>query len=130
MLVVVKKPGEKAERKNISDEIESLQAQVEGYIEFVYIKPLKDRGIFVIVNDEGKIHDLNPNIVMIDNKYNVVESLVGNVMFTGSRFDEEDGPCCDSLSEEQIEFLNEYVFNNTAKYSCDKGYIIDSVKIV
>ena len=120
MLVVVKKPGEKAERKNISDEIESLQAQVEGYIEFVYIKPLKDRGIFVIVNDEGKIYDLNPNIVMIDNKYNVV----------GSRFDEEDGPCCDSLSEEQIEFLNEYVFNNTAKYSCDKGYIIDSVKIV
>jgi len=128
MLVIVKKPGLKAEKLNISDELESLQAQVEGYIEFVHIKPLHERGISVIVNDEGKLQGLNTCIVMVDSKYDIVESLEGNVLFTGLKYT-EDGPSCDSLSEEQIDFLNEYIFENDAKYSCDKGYIIDSVRV-
>ena len=130
MLVIVKKPGVKAEELDISHELESLQAQVDGYIEFVHIKQLHERGIAVIVNDEGKIHGLPVNIAMVNNEYDVVETLVGNVLFTGLKYSSE-GPSCSSLSKDQIEFINEFIFDNDLKFTIDSdyGYIIDSVRI-
>lgn len=109
MRVLVKRPGLGIEEKDIKDELESYQREVEGYIEFVHIPSFHERGISVIVNDEGLLLGLPANIYYeVDGKPFEDEILVGNVLFTGTRIGKDGMECCD-LTDEQVKFIKSSV---------------------
>lgn len=59
--ILVKEPNkeiEKVELENLS--LETMQTLVGGYIEAII--PFKNRNLVMILNEEGKIQDLEPNI--------------------------------------------------------------------
>lgn len=92
---VVIKPMQKAEIKQISNDLETLQALVEGYIETVNL----GAGIYVVLNEEGKLEGLAPNLVIGN------DILVGNVIFTASN---GEGDFVD-LQEHQLETLRKHL---------------------
>ena len=58
--VAVKKPGESWKSKRIEDTLESCQQIVGGYIENFMTTA---SGIELFCNEEGKIFDLEPNVI-------------------------------------------------------------------
>jgi hypothetical protein len=78
MKVVVKEPSKAPVEKDIENTLEALQELVGGWIEFTAYN-----GCDVIVNEEGKLMGLEPNLV---NEYGDV--LVGTVVFVGEADDE------------------------------------------
>ena len=130
MRVLLREPGKVTKIKDIKGDLESLQSEIGGYIEFVYLKDLYDKGILVIVDDEGKLKGLDPNIAMVDDRGIVKDLLCGNVLFTGSVIT-TDGLSCDTLSDKQIDYLNKSIFNDSIKdkYSSKDGLLIYSVII-
>lgn len=81
------KPHCKPEVIIIPDTLESLQHEVGGYIEAVYLSP----SAVIIVNEEGKLQHLPPNRRF----YNDI--LVGNILIIG-----KEGEELISLTPEQI----------------------------
>lgn len=78
MKVVVKEPNKAPIEKDIENTLEALQELVGGWIEFsVY------NNFDIVVNEEGKLMGLEPNLI---NEYNDV--LVGTVVFVGEADDE------------------------------------------
>lgn len=71
--VIVKNPGEAPEEREVPNTLEALQALVGGYIEAV---PLS-RDAVILVNEEGKMRGLAPNVVYFD------DLLVGPVVIVG-----------------------------------------------
>lgn len=61
MRVYIKEPGEILREAEIENTLEELQRIVGGYIEAVTFIPFR---VVMIVNEEGKIHDLKPNFKM------------------------------------------------------------------
>ncbi len=58
MIKVLKiEAGKPPEIKEIANELHSLQSEVEGYIECVYL----DDGCIAVVNEEGKLNGMEPN---------------------------------------------------------------------
>ena len=57
MTAIIKRPGQPAFSKEVENSLQSLQKLVGGYIETVSLP----RGICMIVNEEGKVHRLQPN---------------------------------------------------------------------
>ena len=57
MTAIIKRPGQPAFTREIENSLQSLQKLVGGYIETVSLP----RGICMIVNEEGKVHRLQPN---------------------------------------------------------------------
>ena len=54
---IYKEPGKECEVRDIDNTLETLQSLVQGWIEHVtFIK-----GVGLIVNEEGKLHDMEPN---------------------------------------------------------------------
>ena len=107
--VIIKKPNETAKVEYIDGSLEGLQRVVGGYIEYSYIEKLWEKGISVIVNEEGKCIDLTPSIALLkDGK--MIDYYCGNVIFVGNK-ETEEGNSNESLSDEQIEFLKRNVFN-------------------
>lgn len=122
MRVLVKKPGaEEVQSVEIKeDSLEDLQHQVEGYIEFVRIAKFYNKGISILVNEEGLLQDLTPNIIYsADRRLSI---LVGNVLFTGTKVSSEGYECC-SLTEEQGEFIKENL-NLETEFTSIKGNIL------
>ena len=78
MRVIVKEPGERPKRVTIDGSLESLQRLVGGYIE--HINFTKTTGI--LVNEEGKLKKLAPNIILPE------DILVGTVIFVGESGEE------------------------------------------
>lgn len=91
MKVVVKKPLQEAEVKEIGEELENLQEIVGGYIECVNITD----DILCVCNEEGKLEGLTPNFILGG------DVVVGDVFFC-SLNDEGDFI---SLNDEQIELV-------------------------
>lgn len=61
--VIIKRPDEKyGHVTNISPSLKNLQKTVDGHIEVVTV--LKDKGLVMICNEEGKIRGLQRNFVM------------------------------------------------------------------
>ena len=95
--VVVKKPGDThGQIVEIENRLEKLQSIVEGYIE---VFPLTE-DILIILNEEGKLQDLEPNILVSNGGR--FELIVGNVVIVA-----DNGEDFGSLNDEQIDQLYE-----------------------
>ena len=90
MKIVVKKPAEKPEVKEIKGELHEMQEIVGGYIQCVNIID----NILCVCNEEGKLMGLPPNFMFNG------DMIVGNVFFCVGG--EED---FESLNDDQIEFI-------------------------
>ena len=97
--VVFKKPNEKPMQMEIEDTLEKLQELVEGYIEV--IKANDDGSILMVVNEEGQLKRLEPNI-WIGNT-----CIVGNVVFVQNKFDSEFHSLTDDMVKVIIRLLSE-----------------------
>lgn len=94
--------NDELKEKEIDNDLKSIQNEVGGYIEMPYLsKRLADKGINLIINEEGKILDLEKQLYVIDNKGNILDIIYGNCLFTSRN---EDGDTV-GLSQEQIDFL-------------------------
>lgn len=80
--IMTKEVGKKLERESMVHSLENMQKKVGGYLEVVRF-PL---GIDMWVNDEGLIHGLPLNLVII-RKGKVISHICGNVFFASA--DEE-----------------------------------------
>ncbi len=95
MKILFKAPGEPAEVREIENRLEVLQRLVGGYIEVVHAGgPLR-----FIVNEEGKLLDLKPNLFSP-----MLDVLVGSVIATA--YDGEGD--FRSLTAEEIKLCQEY----------------------
>ena len=83
------KPRKSPKEVEIENTLESLQSQVEGYIEI--IRPINHLGVVLLVNEEGKIMKLPYN------RYIQGNLIRGNILVLG----EEDGEFI-SLTDSQI----------------------------
>ena len=89
--------------KEIDDTLQALQKEVNGHIEIPYIsRRLVNNGIDVIINDEGKLLDLEPQIIVQDNN-KILDVIHGTCVFASH---DEDGNTI-SLTDEQIEYVKE-----------------------
>lgn len=129
MLVLVKEPGKEPKRVDVSEDLESMKELVGGYIESVHIPSLSNMKIMVLVDDEGLLKEKSPNIVRVDRSKNILDCLHGNVVFTGSK-QTIDGLEWVSLTENQIDFLYENIFDAPLKYTSEGGLMLDSVSMV
>lgn len=129
MLVLVKEPGKEPKRVDVSEDLESMKELVGGYIESVHIPSLSNMKIMVLVDDEGLLKEKSPNIVRVNRSKNILDCLHGNVVFTGSK-QTIDGLEWVSLTENQIDFLYENIFDAPLKYTSEGGLILDSVSMV
>lgn len=88
ILVVGVRPAEPPRLEIISNELDSLQKYVGGYIEHGY----SSKGNEYWVNDEGKLEKLPLNRAII-NENQVVDITAGNMLFTMSNEDGETISC-------------------------------------
>ena len=103
---IVKEPGKEAEIKEVIIKLESLQKIVKGMIEIIPFPEIE--GLDIILNEEGKLINLDPNILIPE--YN--DLAVGPIIVLG--FDEDKGDHR-SLSEEEIKKVKEYIKKNDAR---------------
>ncbi|MGR9546553.1 DUF3846 domain-containing protein [Priestia megaterium] len=85
--------GEKPQTVEIDNTLEELQRIVGGWIETLFIK--QDRSIVMILNEEGKLEGLKPNIDFTN------DVVVGNVIVLGT--DIENGEFRSLTDEEDLE---------------------------
>lgn len=95
MKVLVCEPGKRPYEKEIENTLSSLQEEVEGYIEVVYIY---DDNVAIICNEEGKIKNLPVNRPLYDIKGKIIDILYGTILFVQTT---TDGDFC-SLTTENI----------------------------
>ncbi len=81
--------------KEIDPGLESLQSEVDGWIEAIY--PFED-DVALIFNEEGKINGLELNRALRDENGEVLDAIAGPFLIVG--IGEED---FDSLSDDMIE---------------------------
>lgn len=92
MQVVIKNPGTNPIIQDIPNELKALQDLVGGPIEVVHLVRENNKHILAIVNENGKIYGLEPNISI---GYDV---LVGPVILCGESADGEDFADLDSTT--------------------------------
>lgn len=95
MKVLFIAPGKEPEVKEIPTGLESMQPEVEGYIEAVY--PYEDP-VALICNDEGKINGLPLNRALKDDSGNIYDVIAGNFLVVGLT-DDDFGSLSDDLIE-------------------------------
>lgn len=102
--------------KEIDNSLKALQNEVGGYIEIPsFSRKLSENNIDMIINEEGKINRLQPQLAIYqDNK--IVDVICGNVIFASAN---EDGKTI-GLADEQIEVVKEVL-----KYDviCEFGFL-------
>lgn len=102
--------------KEIDNSLKALQNEVGGYIEIPsFSRKLSENNIDMIINEEGKINRLQPQLAIYqDNK--IVDVICGNVIFVSAN---EDGKTI-GLIDEQIEVVKEVL-----KYDviCEFGFL-------
>jgi len=96
--IVYKKPNEKPTIIEVENTLEKFQELVGGYIEIVPAND--DRSILMIVNEEGKIHNLENNILLGG------ESIVGNVAFIQNGDDGEFHSLTDDMANAIVKLLS------------------------
>lgn len=91
-----------------SDSYDMLCDLVGGYIEVMsYVAEFRERGISLVINEEGKIINLEPSMVFL-NKGNIVDMVMGNVVFV--KVDEEGNTI--PLNDEDVVFVEKYINSN------------------
>lgn len=102
--------------KEIDNSLKALQNEVGGYIEIPsFSRKLSENNIDMIINEEGKINRLQPQLAIYqDNK--IVDVICGNIIFASAN---EDGKTI-GLTDEQIEIVKEVL-----KYDviCEFGFL-------
>ena len=93
--VIKVEAGKAPQVVTISDELESLQHEVEGYIECIY--PWEEE-VGLVCNEEGKINGLPLNRALCGEDGEMYDIIAGNFLIVGLT---EDSFC--SLTEEEIE---------------------------
>lgn len=94
------------ETKEIGNRLEDLQEIVGGYIEIPFLsETLYEKGIDVIINEEGKLIDgLKPEIAIVNEKQgNILDLVYGNCIFASH---DDEGETV-GLTEEQIKVVTE-----------------------
>lgn len=94
--------NKKVSVKELDGELESLQAEVQGTIDFFEIS-YGGKNFDIILNDEGKMIGLEPNIAII-HEGEIVDLIMGDVLIM--KVDEEGATM--GLSDEEISVLSEY----------------------
>lgn len=98
------------EELSIPNTLEALQKEVGGYIEIPYLsKDLHELNIDMIINEEGKLLDMEPTLAIMQG-HEVVEIVCGPVVFASHN---NDGDTV-SLNAEQVAYLNRTVFKAEA----------------
>ena len=101
MKVVVVEPMKRAYVKDIDSGLESLQKEVDGYIEAIY--PFEDE-VAIVCNEEGKLNHLDPNRGLFDEEGNLYDIIQGTFLVVGLTEDNFG-----SLSEELAKkYLRKY----------------------
>jgi len=95
--IVFKKPSEKPIIMEIENTLEKLQELVEGYIEVVPAND--DKSILMIVNEEGLLKDLKPNVWIKQT------CIVGNIIFVQNGDDGEFHSLTDDMVKAIIRIL-------------------------
>ena len=80
MNVLVIEPMKHPVEKEISNELESLQKEVGGYIECIY--PFDDE-VGLICNEEGKLQGLHSNRGLYDENGELYDIIAGNFLIVG-----------------------------------------------
>lgn len=75
-LKVLKVTPKEFEVKEIENSLDSLQNEVEGYIEIFRL----DESFVIILNEEGKLKNLEISLIL-RNEFGNYEELVGNLIF-------------------------------------------------
>ena len=91
--VVIVEPDKPARVELIPNALETFQKIVGGYIECV-----REEGFDIIINEEGKLMDLEPNFVIAGGDY-----IAGTAIFSGVNYSEGEFK---SLSDSQIKFIS------------------------
>lgn len=86
MRVIICKPGEKPEVKDIENELSVLQGIVDGYIEVLYPFPFD---VCMICNDEGKLVGLPESVLLFDDNLDVYDVVAGPCIITSSNEGED-----------------------------------------
>jgi hypothetical protein len=97
--VVVVNVGEQPEVKVVPNKLETFQSIVGGYIEVI-----RFGSCLCVLNEEGKLDNLEPNFTVPN------DVIVGNVVFVGN-----DGEDFCSLSDGEIDDVIGYVNNRRAR---------------
>lgn len=107
MRVIGKKFGRNPEIMEISEELESLQEFVGGYIETPFVSyDFRDMNIVMVVNEEATFLNLQPTLAFVKDDM-VLGCIYGQYFFCGIKHGEMI-----SLNEEQIQFImDNLVFN-------------------
>lgn len=100
--ILYKKVGELPEVKNINNTLEEKQKLVNGLIEIIDY----DDDILLICNEEGKILNMEPNL-LFDYDY-----IAGDCFFIGDDYKNADFK---SLTDEQIEKIKLNIKNHSYK---------------
>jgi hypothetical protein len=100
MEVIVKRVGQAPKLETVSNDLESLQSLVGGYIEVVGLSP----EILMICNEEGKFNGSEANFPLGH------DVIMGDVFFCSSNGEEFD-----SLSEESVKLILDRIFDGLAK---------------
>ncbi len=74
MRVVMVRPGEEAEIKELGESLENYQAAVEGFIEAYYPFPEE---VCIVCNEEGKINGMEPCRAIYDDSGEIVDIVFG-----------------------------------------------------
>lgn len=91
--VVIVEPKKPARVEVIQNELSVLQGLVGGYIECI-----REDGFDIIVNEEGKIFELEPNFAL----YGGNDFVAGTAVFAGVDYKKGEHK---SLNTEQIKFI-------------------------
>ncbi len=101
MKVVVVEPMRRPYVKDIKEGLDSLQHEVDGYIEAIY--PFDDE-VAIVCNEEGKLNGLMANRGMYDENGKLYDILVGTFIVVGLTED-DFGSLSDELAKK---YLNKF----------------------
>ena len=97
------------EENMYKDTYELLRNNVNGCIECVsWIKILYERNIDIWINEEGKLLDLLPSIIIVDDKSNIIGTLNGNIVFAKN----DNKGATIPLNDEDILFIKKIIEQN------------------
>lgn len=104
MKVLVLENGQLKERE-IKNTLEALQEIVGGWIEIPFLsEKLYQEGIDIIINEEGKLIGLEPQVVIVKKGTSqILDLLAGNCIFASH---DEEGNTVE-LNDKQIEIVKE-----------------------
>ncbi|HPE14350.1 MAG TPA: DUF3846 domain-containing protein [Bacilli bacterium] len=113
MRVLVVKPYKLPYEKDLKDDLESLQKEVDGYIEYTYMESSRD--VNVVCNEEGIIRGLEPNrLIGKDRGIFGTFLIVGNELSDGKTADLTDDQIKkykEKFNEKSIEDMDNYIIN-------------------